>query len=238
MPLSDPEFEQPEMFDMPSGPQFVESERVGDVATRLINAEGNFLVSGLRQAVGSGGMTLTFLENTRPFDQLVEMPVCGVLSKAIKAGAVWRDLAHTDAVLWIRSFVCDTPGLPGFLESTIFHALLHFECAFDKGVWKIALRPHDVEAFNETAGRYGKGLPDVRRFLQAAAKGETPTETGVQTEAPITAAEEAAIESLRELGAEIDFSFNPTVPLDPAIQARIDGARDRQDRSQKPEADQ
>ena len=166
----DTQFEQPEMFDVPVGVQFVESKRVERVALHLIGAEPNFQVSGLSQAVLSGGMTLTFLENTKPFDQLVEMPVCGVLSKAMKASPVWRDLAHTDAVLWVRSFVCTTEGIPDFLESTVFHALLHFECAFDKGVWKIGLRPHDVEAFNETAGRHGLGLPDVRRFLQFAAK--------------------------------------------------------------------
>jgi hypothetical protein len=171
---------QTELFDdLDGGHQFVESERVEEIARRLIRELPEFEQSGLRQAVGDD-LRVLYIENTKPFDQLRELPVCGSFGKAIKASPVWRDLANTDAVLWIREVVVRATGWPDLLEATIFHGLLHFECAFVAGVWRLSLRKHDVQAFNESAARYRDALPDVRTFLRAAARFGEPTETVVQ----------------------------------------------------------
>ena len=166
--MGEPSEPQTLFADLAPGVQFIKSERVEAVARRLVATQTDFELSGLRQALAAN-LSMLFLENVKPFDQALELPVCGVFSKAIKASPVWRDLTGADAVLWIRSIVCDAKSWPALLEAQVFHALLHFECAFVSPEWRLALRPHDVQAFNETAGRYADGLPDVKAFLRAAA---------------------------------------------------------------------
>ncbi|RVT91454.1 hypothetical protein EOD42_22625 [Rhodovarius crocodyli] len=62
-------------------------------------------------------------------------------------------------------------------EALIFHELMHCMQALDKDgeprfdaeglpVW--AIRPHDIEEFNEVVRRYGAWLPDVKAFISAA----------------------------------------------------------------------
>jgi hypothetical protein len=95
--MSEPLEPQTLFENLDPGVQFIRSERVEMMARRLIASQQDFELSGLRQAL-AGDLSLLFLENVKPFDQAVELPVCGVFSKAIKAGPVWRDLTGADAV--------------------------------------------------------------------------------------------------------------------------------------------
>jgi hypothetical protein len=95
---------------------------------------------------------------------------------------------------WLLAKVCD--GIPDFLmildrqwwvqadrmsrTALVFHELLHCTIAADKEgeqkftddgrpVW--AIRPHDVEVFNEEVARFGAWHADIAAFIAAAREG-------------------------------------------------------------------
>lgn len=95
---------------------------------------------------------------------------------------------------WMLARLCD--GLPDFImildvawweqapveqrRALVFHELLHAKHATDKegelrftpegrAVW--AIRPHDVEEFDDVARRFGAWNPDLLRFAQALRAG-------------------------------------------------------------------
>lgn len=152
----------PELYADPDA-QYVPSHAVADVAMSLIASQDRF-----RQL---DDFRIAYLE--RLGDPTGEGE--DVLAKVQKAGPLWRDLAHVDAVVWVWQQVWGALS-PREREALIAHELCHLDVT-DTG--KLKVRKHDLEEFAWIARRYGPWMRDIARFAEQLQAFEAEREANV-----------------------------------------------------------
>jgi predicted metallopeptidase len=107
-------------------------------------------------------ITIAYL--LRQVDGEVEEKEIDALAKAVKAPAIWRDVAAIDAVIWV-----DERYWSRFDESQREAVVLHELCHISVDDGKVKLLKHDVEEFGMVVRLYGPWRPDLSRFSKQLA---------------------------------------------------------------------
>jgi hypothetical protein len=128
---------------------FVEAPDVAELADEVLAEFDEF--EPIRTAIAEGELRITYVFETKVFDQNTEELKPHTIAKVTKASPLWRSLAETELVIQVRQWFWDRFDATG-RRRTLHHELSHIR--IDEG-GKLSLREHDLEDFRATVRRFG-----------------------------------------------------------------------------------
>ncbi len=161
-----------ELFPDLSEDQFVQSDEIARVATKVLNEHAELgdisRLADVRTALREGDITVTYLLNVKPFDPVSDEAKHDAIAKCVKAPGLWHDITGFDIAIWVRSYFWGRFDETS-REALLAHELLHLDVEYDdNGECKLGIRKHDLEEFNDVVATFGAVLPAIPEFLRAA----------------------------------------------------------------------
>jgi hypothetical protein len=153
---------------------FIPAPEVEDLAADVLARWDEF--APIRHAIADGELEITYVFETKHFDQFKEEFKPHTIAKVTKASPLWSSLTGHDLVIQFRRTFW-----AAFDEhqrsAVLYHEFCHVKLEdSETGGPKLSLAPHDVEEFRGTLLRYGPTLPGRKQLIAAAAAWQAENE--------------------------------------------------------------